>query len=98
LAVSLSAMKKGQSPVSEIGPFGFQLVVGVSELVTSAAAAAASAAVVTAASTTAAAAGTALLRLEAVAAEDRTIASRFKRNRSLLAAARTNYRGSRGCA
>ena len=59
-------------------------------------AAAASAAVIAAASTTAAAAGTALLRLEAIAAEDRTIASRFKRNRSLLAAARTNYRSSRG--
>jgi CHAT domain-containing protein len=60
------------------------------------AAAAATAAVIAAASTAAAAAGTALLRLEAIAAEYRTIASRFKRNRSLLAAARTNYRSSRG--
>jgi len=67
-------------------------------LVATAAAAAASAAVIAAASTTAAAAGTALLRLEAVAAEYRTIASGFKRNRSLLAAARANYRSSRGCA
>jgi hypothetical protein len=65
-----------------------------SRLVASAAAAATSAAVIAAASTTAAAAGTALLRLEAIAAEYRTIASRFKRNRSLLAAARANYRSS----
>jgi hypothetical protein len=36
------------------------------------------------------------LRLEAIAAKYRTIASRFKRNRSLLAAARTNYRSSCG--
>ena len=63
-----------------------------------AAAAAASAAVVAAASTAAATAGTTLLRLEAITAEHRTIASRFKRNRSLLAAARANYRSSRGCA
>jgi CHAT domain-containing protein len=63
-------------------------------LVASAAAAAATAAVIAAASTTAA--GTALLRLEAIAAEYRTIASRFKRNRSLLAAARANYSSSRG--
>jgi len=65
------------------------------KLVATAATTTASAAVVAAASTTAAAAGTTLLRLEAVAAEHRTIASRFKRNRSLLAAARTNYCGSR---
>jgi hypothetical protein len=38
------------------------------------------------------------LRLEAVAAKDRTIASRFKWNGGLLAAAGTNYRGSSGCA
>jgi hypothetical protein len=36
------------------------------------------------------------LRLEAIAAEYRTIASGFKRNGSLLAAARTNNRGSCG--
>ena len=67
-------------------------------LVASAATAATSAAVVAAASTSAAATGTTLLRLEAVAAEYRTIASGFKRNSGLLAAARTNYCCSRSCA
>jgi hypothetical protein len=64
-------------------------------LVTSAASAAA-AAIIAAAS--ASAAGTtacaALLCLETIAAEDRTIAPGLERNRSLLAAARTNYRCS----
>jgi hypothetical protein len=65
-------------------------------LVTSAASAAA-AAVIAAASAATAGATTcaALLCLEAIAAEYRTIASRLERNRSLLAAARTNYRCSR---
>ena len=54
--------------------------------------------VATAPAATSAAASTTLLCLEAVAAEHRTIASRFKRNRSLLAAARANYCCSRGCA
>jgi hypothetical protein len=53
--------------------------------------------VVAAASTAATTAGTTLLRLETIAAEYRTITSRLKRNRSLLAAARANYCCSRGC-
>lgn len=80
-------------------PFWFWVCNYSGSLVASAATAATSAAVVAAASTAATAAtSTALLRLEAVAAEYRTIAPGFKRNRGLLAAARTNYRSSRGCA
>jgi hypothetical protein len=65
-------------------------------LVTSTASAAA-AAIIAATSASAAGATTcaAFLRLEAIAAEDRTIAPGLERNRSLLAAARTNYRCSR---
>jgi len=90
-----SANRKGQAAICRLAPSVLDCNFGL-RLVASAAAAAATAAVIAAASTTAAAAGTALLRLEAIAAEDRTIASRFKRNRSLLAAARANYRSSRG--
>jgi hypothetical protein len=70
------------------------------DLVASATAAATSATVIAATSTTAAgaAAGTTLLRLEAIAAKYRTIATRFKRNGGLLAATRANYRSSRACA
>jgi hypothetical protein len=64
-------------------------------LVASAASAAATAAVVATTAPTSAAAGTALLCLEAVAAEDRTIAPGFKRNGGLLAAARANDSRSR---
>jgi hypothetical protein len=65
-------------------------------LVASAATAAASAAVIAATSTTAAAAGTALLCLEAIAAEYWAIASGFEGNRCLLAAAGTDNRCSCG--
>jgi hypothetical protein len=55
---------------------------------------AASAAVIATSASTAPTAG--LLRLEAVAAENRTIASGLKRNRGLLAAAGANHSGSCG--
>jgi hypothetical protein len=74
-------------------PYCFELKI---ELVASAATAAASTAVVAAASTAAASAGTALLRLEAIAAEDWPIASGFKGNRGLLAAAGADNGRSRG--
>ena len=67
------------------------------QLVASAASATAAAVIATSASA-AATAGTALLRLEAIAAEYRTIASGLKRNRGLLAASGTNYGRSSGCA
>ena len=92
-ATQIAGQLKRPIRSSQIGLLGcnFEL-----RLVASAAAAA-SAAVIAAASTTAAAAGTALLRLEAVAAEYRTISARLKRNRGLLAAAGTHDCCSCGC-